>query len=80
MTAKWRGVLMVPTVIEFESEGSVKHVEEQALNIARGMGKADSLKYEEKPYEPKLMELCITEGELPEPELDIDFFPEPARA
>ena len=42
--AKYRGVLLVPTVIEFESDGSEKHVTEQALRVARGMGKADSLK------------------------------------
>lgn len=71
MMAKWRGVLLVPTVIEFESEGSYKHVTEQARRIAGGMGRADSLKEGSDPYEPKLMEVCITEGEPPKPDLEI---------
>ena len=70
----------MPTVIEFESEGSYRHITEQALRIARGMGKADSLKYAGKPYEPKLMEVCIVDGEPPKEELDIEFFPAPAHA
>lgn len=78
--AKWRGVLLVPTVIEFESEGSYEHITEQALRIARGMGKAASLKDEQPEYEPKLMEVCITEGEPPKPELDVVYIPEPIRA
>jgi len=78
--AKWRGVLLVPTVIEFESEGSYRHVTEQALRVARGMGKADSLKDGQSPYEPKLMEVCIIDGNLPAEELNIVFTPELTRA
>jgi hypothetical protein len=74
--AKWGGVLMVPTVIEFESEGSYKHVTEQAKRVAQGMGRAPSLKIDQAPYEPKLMEVCITEGEPPKEELNIVFTPE----
>lgn len=66
---------MVPTVIEFESEGSERHVTEQALRVARGMGKADSLKVSD-PYEPKLMEVCIIEGELPPEEMNVLYTPE----
>jgi len=78
--AKYRGVLLVPTVIEFESEGSEKHVTEQALRIARGMGKTDSAKDPNMTYEPKLMEVCITSGEPPKPELEVVYIPEPIRA
>lgn len=78
--AKWRGVLLVPTVIEFESEGSYRHVTEQAKRIADGMGRADSLKDGNGPYEPKLMEVCIVSGEPPRPELEVVFTPEPVRA
>jgi len=74
--AKWRGVLLVPTVIEFDSDGSYKHVTEQALRVARGMGKANSMKDDQAPYEAKLMEVCITEGEPPHPEMNIVFTPE----
>ena len=65
----------MPTVIEFESDGSEKHVTEQALRVARGMGKADSLKMP-MPYEPKLMEVCIIEGELPQAELNVIYTPD----
>lgn len=76
--AKYRGVLLVPTVIEFESVGSLMHVTEQAKRIADGMGRAESLKIGQAPYEPKLMEVCITEGELPPKELNIVYTPESA--
>lgn len=69
--AKYRGVLLVPTVIEFNSEGSLKHVTEQAKRIAEGMGRAESLKDGQAPYEPKLMEVCITSGKPPAKELQI---------
>ena len=62
--AKYRGVLMVPTVIEFESEGSMNHVSEQARRIARGMGKAESRKDGYGPYEPKLIEVALEEGKV----------------
>ena len=65
---KYRGVLMVPTVIEFESEGSPAHVTEQAKRIARGMGKCSSLKEDQTHYEPKLMEVCVM-GEPDHPDL-----------
>jgi hypothetical protein len=55
---KYRGVLLVPTIIEFESEGSVEHVTEQAKRIARGMGCCGSLQDLERVYEPKVMEVC----------------------
>jgi len=67
---------MVPTVIEFESEGSLRHVTEQAKRIADGMGRAHSLKDNQAPYEPKLMEVCITEGKPPAEEMNIVFTPE----
>lgn len=76
--AKYRGVLMVPTVIEFDSEGSLKHVTEQAKRIADGMGRAESLKEDQAPYEPKLMEVCITEGKPAPEEMNIEFWPERA--
>ena len=67
---------MVPTVIEFDSEGSMRHVTEQALRIARGMGKCESFKDEEMVYEPKLMEVCIIEGETTPNELNVIYTPE----
>lgn len=57
---------MVPTVIEFESEGSMKHVTEQARRIAKGMGKCESRKDDQKDYEPKLLEVALESGKLPE--------------
>lgn len=71
--AKWRAVLLVPTVVEFESEGSYKHITEQVRRIADGMGRAESLKDEQASYEPKLMEVCITGGKPPQPDLDIEL-------
>jgi len=62
---------MVPTVVEFESEGSLMHVTEQAKRIAEGMGRAESLKEDQAPYEPKLMEVCITQGKPAPDELDV---------
>jgi hypothetical protein len=74
--AKYRGVLMVPTVIEFESEGSETHVTEQARRICRGMGKATSACTPDFEYEPTLMEIKRTEGEAPPAEMDIVFTPQ----
>ena len=73
--AKYRGVLMVPTVIEFESEGSEQHVTEQARRICRGMGKAESLCQDDFTYEPTLMEIKRTEGDAAPEELEIEFTP-----
>lgn len=64
--AKFRAVLLVPTVVEIESEGSWAHVTEQARRIARGMGKAESHKEGYAPYEPKLMEVSLEEGQAPD--------------
>ena len=74
--AKYRGVLLVPTVIEFESSGSVTHVQEQARRIARGMGKCHSNIHKAHVFEPTLMEISVTEGG-PAPEgLNVVFIPE----
>lgn len=78
--AEYRAVLMVPTVVEFESDGSYMHITEQAKRIADGMGRAKSLKDDQAPYEPKLMEVCITSGEPPKPEMNVIFTPELTRA
>lgn len=64
--AKYRSVLMVPTIVEFESEGSMTHVSEQAKRIAKGLGKAESHKEGYGPYEPKVLEVTQEEGKFGE--------------
>jgi len=72
--AKYRAVLLVPTIVEFESEGSVTHVTEQANRIARGMGKTYSIhpRQNSAPYEPKVLECVIVEGD-PKPDMNIQL-------
>ena len=79
--AKFRAVLMVPSVIEFENGGTMQKATEQAKRIADGMGKAKPMhpRQHDVPYTPKLVELICTEGEpKPDPQLDLDFEPKPA--
>lgn len=65
--AKYRAVLMVPSIVEFESEGTVANVTEQANRIARGMGKAASA-VRKHTYTPTVIE--IYREQLPNPQPD----------
>lgn len=76
--AKYRAVIMVPQLAEFESEGSEMHVTEQARRICRGMGKAKSMCTDDFEYEPTLMEIKRTEGDAPPVEIDVELWPEHA--
>lgn len=73
--AKYRAVLMVPSIIEFESEGSEKHVTEQAHRVMRGMGKCESLCTDDHTYEPTLMEIKRVEGDAAPPNVNVVFHP-----
>lgn len=78
--AKYRAVLLVPTIVEFENNGTQEHVSEQVKRIASGMGRTVSVHPRQKgaPYEPKILECCVVEGE-PKPSKtppEIEFVPE----
>ena len=62
--AKYRAVLLVPTVVEFENPGTERHVTDQVRRIADGMGKAKSYhpRQEGGTYLPKVIECVVTEG------------------
>lgn len=79
--AKYRAVLLVPTIVEFENEGSAHGVTEQVKRIASGMGRTNSIHPRQNgaPYEPKVMECVVVEGTTP-PDLDIVLTLSPLRA
>lgn len=64
--SKYRAVLMVPTIVEFENPGSERQVTSQARGIARGMGKAKS-EVRELIYIPTVMEVCRQGNETSPP-------------
>ena len=73
--AKYRAVFLVPSIVEFECDGTQLEAGEQAKDIANGMGKAKSLYPRQvdgpnEVYEPKVLEVVVTEGK-PSPEPDL---------
>lgn len=58
--AKYRAVLMVPSVVEFENWGGERTVTEHVNRIAAGMGRCDSMHPTQAGviYEPKVIE-CV---------------------
>lgn len=65
LVAKYRAVLMVPTVVEFENPGTQQHATSQVRRIASGMGKTKS-EHPRQPdalYEPKVLECVVIDGE-----------------
>lgn len=80
--AKYRAVLMVPSVVEFENPGSMEKVTEQVNRIANGLGKARSFHprqegTQHEVYAPRVMECCIVAGTPPTPppkhELEVEL-------
>ena len=71
---KYRAVLLVPSIVEFECDGTQYEASEQALEIAGGMGKTNSIHPRQKgePYVPKVLEVVVTEGK-PKPDLHIEL-------
>ena len=64
MKTKYRAVLLVPSIVEFENEGTDKHVTEQINRIAGGMGKCFS-NHPRQPdtiYEAKVVECVKVQG------------------
>ena len=75
--AKYRAVLLVPSIVEFECSGTQDEASEQAKEIAGGMGKANSIhpKQIDTPneiYTPKVMECVVVEG-VPKPDIEIEL-------
>jgi len=65
--AKYRAVLLVPSIVEFECNGTQDDASKQAKEIADGMGKAKSLHPKQIDtvnaiYGPKVLEVIVTEG------------------
>ena len=65
---KYRAVLMVPSVVEFENDGPMTNVTEQVKCIADGLGKAVSKFpfHKEAPYAPMVLECVVVEGTPPD--------------
>lgn len=66
---KYRAVLLVPSVVEFENEGTMEQVTEQVKRIAGGLGKAASmhpLRKIPEPYVPLVAECVVVDG-VPKP-------------
>ncbi len=63
--AKYRAVLLVPSIVEFECEGTEAEASKRAQEIAGGMGKTKSIhpRQKDEPYIPKVLEVVITEGQ-----------------
>ena len=72
--AKYRAVLLVPSIVEFECDGTQDEASGRAKEIADGMGKTNSIHPRQKgePYVPKVLEVVVTEGK-PKPDLYIDL-------
>lgn len=70
--AKYRAVLLVPLIVEFECDGTQVEAGKRAKEIADGMGKTQSIhpRQEGQPYTPKVLEVVVTEGK-PSPEPDL---------
>lgn len=71
--AKYRAVLLVPSIVEFECDGTQDEASQRAREIADGMGKTNSIHplqvgTPHEVYEPKILECVVTEGR-PQPEL-----------
>lgn len=62
--AKYRAVLLVPSIVEFECEGTEAEASKRAEDIASGMGKTNSIhpRQEGEPYIPKVLEVVVTDG------------------
>ena len=76
--AKYRAVLLVPSVVEFENPGTIQHVTEQVNRIANGLGRAKSQHprqegSQHEVYSPRVMECVVIEGapETPKTPLDV---------
>lgn len=76
--AKYRAVLMVPTVVEFENPGTQQHASDQVKRIASGFGRTKSVhpRQPETIYEPKVLECVVIEGD-PEKRVDLEVPQEP---
>lgn len=72
--ARYRAVLLVPSIVEFECNGTQYEASEQAKEIADGMGKTNSIHPRQKgePYTPKVLECVITDGK-PNPDLHVEL-------
>lgn len=71
--SKYRAVLMVPSIVEFENPGTSEQAANQARAIANGMGKAASA-VRLHTYIPIVMEVVPDDGyaePLPPSNLDI---------
>ena len=69
--AKYRAILLVPSIVEIECDGTVEEATKQVRDIADGMGRAFSFhpKQHDTPnawYEPKLIE-CVCVAGTPKP-------------
>lgn len=65
--AKYRAVLLVPSVVEFENPGTMEHVTEQVNRIASGLGRAKSLhprqsNSQHEIYSPRVLECVVVDG------------------
>ena len=73
--AKYRAVLLVPSIVEFENPGTQEQASEQVKRIADSMGKTASIHPRQNgaPYEPKVLECCVVEGtpKPTKPDLDV---------
>lgn len=77
--AKYRAVLLVPSIVEFENPGTQENASEQVKRIAAGLGKAKSMHprqsgSDHEVYEPKVLECVVIEGEPvpPKPKHDLE--------
>ena len=68
--AKYRAVFLVPSIVEFECDGTISEASDCAKDLADGMGKASSLHPQraDELYVPKVLEVVVTDGS-PKPEL-----------
>lgn len=61
---RYRAVVMVPTVVEFDNPGSMDHVTSQARRLTNQFDKVATLCSKPAPYEPTLAEVAIISGEV----------------
>lgn len=61
---KYRGIVMVPRIIEFENPGSQVHVENQAASMLNSFQKVS---IGEEVYEPKIMGIYPVSPDKPTP-------------
>lgn len=81
MTPKYRAVLLVPVVVEFENPGNHTHVTEQARRLAHGFGATRSIASDnDHLYQPTLMEVARVEGAPPPAPVDPDDLIAPGTA